>query len=248
MNRLTLGLNRRIVVEWIYLARREARLLASTAVVAGSLLAFIGIADEVVENETHAVDRAILLAFRSSADPTDPLGPWWLEQTAVDLTALGGFPVLTLLTLLSIGYLLITSRKGAALLVALSIAGGALLSSVLKLLFERDRPDIVPHLVDVHTASFPSGHAMLSAVCYLTLGALLMRVHKTRSVRLYLFFAAAGLAFLIGFSRVYLGVHWPTDVLAGWLVGSAWATLCWTVALVLQRRGQIAAPSDEPAR
>jgi undecaprenyl-diphosphatase len=244
MNWITDTLRQPIVSRWAQLARREAKVILATTLVAGFLLAFVGIADEVMENETHGIDRMVLLSLRSATDPSDPIGPTWLERSAVDLTALGGFPVLTLITLLSVGYLLITRRKGAALLVALSIAGGALLSTGLKLVFERDRPDVVPHLVDVQTASFPSGHAMLSAVCYLTLGALLMRVQGGRSARIFVFAAAAGIAFLVGLSRVYLGVHWPTDVLAGWLVGSAWAGLCWTVALVLQRRGEIAGPGD----
>lgn len=225
-------------------AFRERWILIALVLVAGAIYGFMSLADEVGENETGSFDRTILLAFRSATDVADPIGPWWLEQTAVDFTSLGGYPVLTLITLLVIGYLLVIRQPGPAALVAVSIAGGAMLSSLLKGVFERTRPDVVPHLVDVHTASFPSGHAMLSAVCYLTLGALLMRVSPARGARIYVFSASLLMAFLIGLSRIYLGVHWPTDVLAGWLVGSAWALLTWTIAFVLQRRGELSKPED----
>jgi undecaprenyl-diphosphatase len=132
-------------------------------------------------------------------------------------------------------------KRGAALLVLASVGGGALLSTLLKLSFERPRPDLVPHAVAVYTASFPSGHAMLSAVTYLTLGTLLARIQPRRRLRAYIVAVAVLLTLLVGTSRVYLGVHWPTDVLAGWCLGAAWAMLCWAVALWLQRRGRVEA-------
>jgi undecaprenyl-diphosphatase len=148
-------------------------------------------------------------------------------------------------TLAVIGFLLIDGKRHAALLVLVSIGGGTLLSSGLKGLFDRPRPDLVPHGVEVYTMSFPSGHATLSAVTYLTLGALLARVQPRRRVKAYLLSVAVLLAVLIGASRVYLGVHWPTDVLAGWCVGAAWAMLCWTVATWLQRRGEVEGGHEE---
>jgi undecaprenyl-diphosphatase len=114
-----------------------------------------------------------------------------------------------------------------------------LLSTLLKLGFERPRPDLVPHAVVVYTASFPSGHAMLSAVTWLTLGALLMRVEPRRRVKAYVLALAVLTTLLVGASRIYLGVHWPTDVLAGWCIGAAWALMCWLAALWLQRRGRV---------
>lgn len=206
--------------------------------------AFIALAGEVLEGETHAFDSAVLLALRDPQDLANPLGPGWLEEGARDFTGLGGYAILTLLTAAAVSYLLMAGKRGAALLVLVSIVGGALLSSGLKLGFERPRPDLVPHATRVYTASFPSGHAMLSAITYLTLGALLARVEKSRRISAFIMGLAIVVTLLVGASRVYLGVHWPSDVLAGWSVGAAWASLCWFVALQLQRRGQVEKPGE----
>jgi undecaprenyl-diphosphatase len=123
-----------------------------------------------------------------------------------------------------------------------------LLSALLKDAFGRARPDLVPHGVEVHTLSFPSGHAMLAAATYLTLGALLARVQPHPRVKTYVLTVAAVLTVLIGVSRVHLGVHWPSDVLAGWCVGAAWALLCWMAAVWLQRRGQVERGVEEDDR
>lgn len=210
-------------------------LLLILAVVFG-LLAFLKLASEMREGETLAFDRWLLLALRSTADPSVPIGPDWLRRTMVDLTSLGGTPVLTLITVAAAGYLLVARRAATALFLVLAISGGALTGTMLKLLFARARPDLVQHLVEVTNASFPSGHAMNSAVTYLTLGALLARTEKSRAIRTYLIALAVILTLLIGSSRVYLGVHWPSDVAAGWCVGGAWAILCSLSAQTLQRR------------
>ncbi|QIB33054.1 phosphatase PAP2 family protein [Ancylobacter pratisalsi] len=207
--------------------------------VAAGLLIFALIADEVVEGETHAFDEAILLAFRTAGDPADPVGPRWLEMAVRDITSLGSSTVLMLVTLAAIGFLVADRKRATALFVFLAVAGGVLLSFLLKIGFDRPRPDLVAHLVDVHTLSFPSGHAMGSAVTYLTLGVLIVRTDYERRVKAYVLGVAVGLTILIGISRIYLGVHWPTDVLAGWCVGGAWALLCWLIALMLQNRRQI---------
>lgn len=219
--------------------RWEAALLGAVAIVGAGLWAFISLADEVLEGETHAFDNMILLALRNANDLGDPIGPFWLEICARDITSLGGIPVLTLATLISAGLLLVVGKRNWALLLVISVGGGLLLASGLKELFDRPRPDLVPHTVRVYTQSFPSSHAMLSAVTYLTLGALLARAQPQWRVKAYLLGVAILLTLLIGTSRVYLGVHWPTDVLAGWCAGAAWAMLCWAVALALQRRGAV---------
>ncbi|HEY2920116.1 MAG TPA: phosphatase PAP2 family protein [Candidatus Binatia bacterium] len=190
--------------------------MISVLVVAGGVLLFAELM-EMVQGETRAFDRAVLLAFRNPMDLANPIGPRWLEIVFRDMTSLGG----------------------AAVLVLASVMGGVLLSGILKLGVDRPRPDLVPHLVEEYTASFPSGHAMLSAVVYLTLGGLLSRVEGPRRIKIYVLSVSVILTFLIGLSRIYLGVHWPTDVLAGWCAGATWAVLCWRVALALQRRGEI---------
>ena len=163
------------------LAAQELGVLGLVLVAAVIMLAFFHLADEVVEGDTHAFDSAVLLSLRNHADLADPVGPAWLEWAARDITSLGGYPVVILTTLSAIGFLLIIGKRHAALLVLASIGGGMLLSSGLNL-FERPRPDLVPHVVQVYTLSFPSGHAMLSAATYLTLGALLARVQPKRVV------------------------------------------------------------------
>jgi undecaprenyl-diphosphatase len=223
----------------VRLRLNEAAPLLTLAVIGLFGWAFVSLADEVREGDTMSFDRALLLWLRNPDNLADPIGPSWLEETARDFTGLGGHGILGFITLATIAYLLLTRRRGAALLVVGAIGGGMIASALLKMGFERPRPDLVPHGMRVYTASFPSGHAMLSATTYLTLGALLARLHRLRRVKTFFLGLAITLTVLVGFSRVYLGVHWPSDVLAGWCVGSAWAGLCWYIALVLQRHGQV---------
>jgi undecaprenyl-diphosphatase len=220
--------------------RPELPVILAVAATALALWLFLALAGEVREGETRAFDETILLAFRHAGDPADPIGPRWLEEAVRDFSALGSTGVLALLTAMIAGYLLIAGKRGAMLAVLFAVLGGAGVSQLLKLGFERPRPDLVPHATQVFTASFPSGHSMMSAVVYLTLGAMLARVQPdNRAVRIYFFAMATLLTVIVGVSRVYLGVHWPTDVLAGWTVGAAWALLCWLVTLWLQRRGKV---------
>lgn len=215
-----------------------------------SLWAFIELADDAPEGDYAETETRIMRAFREPDDPAKPIGPWWLQEMARDITALGGATVITLMTTFVFGYLLLRRRYGAAVLVLVSIVGGYVLSSWLKDLFERPRPTVVPHLMQVMSHSFPSGHSMVASVAYVTLGALLARTVARRREKIYFIALAFALAFLIGVSRVYLGVHYPTDVLAGWSAGTAWALLCWSTAYWLQRRGSLkraAEPDEEPA-
>lgn len=225
------------------LARLEWQPLAALCLAAAIAWGFVELADEVLEGETREVDFFLLLALRSAADRSDPLGPAWLEELARDLTALGSAGVLTLLTAAAVGYLQLAGKRHAAAAVLAAVVGGVLLSTVLKLGFDRPRPDLVPHAVEVYTASFPSGHSMMAAVTYLTLGALLARVEGDWRRKLYWLGIALLLTVLVGLSRVYLGVHWPSDVLGGWAVGAAWALACWIVVQFLQRSGKVELPS-----
>jgi len=204
----------------------ERALLATLLLAGAALLAFFKLASEVVEGDTMAFDRAILLAFRSAADPAVPIGPRWLAEAMIDLTAFGSLPVLLLVTAAAIGYLLLARQVRTALFVLAATGGGLALGALLKLAYGRPRPALVPHLVDVASASFPSGHATDSAIVYLTLAALIARGAPERALRLYILGVAILLSLLIGVSRVYLGVHWPSDVVAGWTIGAAWALAC----------------------
>ncbi|MBO1073288.1 phosphatase PAP2 family protein [Roseomonas marmotae] len=222
---------------WRHFNWAQFVLLAAVCVCAGGLFAFAQISDQVWEGDTQGFDQAVLLALRNPADLADPIGPQWLEIMFRDFTSLGSHAVLGLIGLLAFGYLMLERKRLSAGLLAFSFAGGMVLNSLLKLGFSRPRPDLVAHLVEVHTASFPSGHAMLSAVCYLTLGTLLAGAAEGRRLKAYILGTAIGLMVLVGVSRVYLGVHWPTDVLAGWCLGAAWAMGCWLAlrALLLRR-------------
>ena len=225
----------------------ELGTLISIIIVAGGVLFFSELV-EMIEGEPQAFDSRVLLALRNPGNLSDPIGPAWVEILFRDITGLGGAAVLTLMTAAVTGFLVVAGKRAAAIFIVASVSGGVLLSTILKFAFVRPRPDIVPHLVPVSTASFPSGHAMLSAVVYLTLGTLLCRVAAPRRVKVYILSVAIFLTFIVGLSRMYLGVHWPTDVLAGWCAGAAWATLCWRIALALQRRGEIESDNAERSR
>jgi undecaprenyl-diphosphatase len=217
----------------------ELEVVATIFIIAASSFVFLKLVSEMREGETHAADEAILLALREPTDPSNPIGPPWVEAMFRDLTSLGSPVVLALITIAVVGYLWLERKRGTALFVVLAVVGGGLLETLLKFSFARPRPELVSHLVDVNSFSFPSGHATMATITYLTLGVLLSRVEERRRMKLYLLAVAIFVALLVGISRVYLGVHWPTDVLAGWCVGAAWALGCWLVATWLQRRGAI---------
>lgn len=219
-----------------WLGLHELPALLAVVVLSGGVWAFLEVADEVVERESRGMDEKMLLALRSTEDPADPLGPPWVEEMARDFTALGGTGVLTLIAIAAVGYLLLADRGRTALLTVTAVGGGLLISTLLKAGFDRPRPDLVPHGSIVYTASFPSGHSMMAAVTYLTLAAILTRVLSTPLLKAWALLVAVFLTLLVGISRVYLGVHWPTDVLGGWAAGAAWAALCWLAARQLQRR------------
>ena len=228
-----------LLTHFVARIRASPGLALMVVLAAAAAYAFVELVDEVMEGESRAFDEMVLRALRSPGDPGEPIGPWWVQVMFVDITSLGGTTVVTLITLAVLGYLMFGGKRAAALLVLISVAGGAGVSSLLKLGFDRPRPDLVAHLVEVQTLSFPSGHAMVSAVTYLTLGALLAQVQGRRRLKAYILGVAVVLTLLIGISRIYLGVHWPTDVVAGWCAGTAWAIGCWVIAAWLQAEGKI---------
>jgi undecaprenyl-diphosphatase len=154
-----------------------------------------------------------------------------------DITALGSTGILTLVVLAVAGFLLLTGKRRSALTMLVSVVSGVVISQTTKMAYARPRPELVPHGAEVYSASFPSGHSMMAAVVYLTLGALLARTQADPRVKAFILGISVLLTLMVGASRVYLGVHWPTDVLAGWVLGGVWALACWSVMLWLQRRG-----------
>lgn len=228
-----------------FAALYEFRILLVLGGVLLGIWGFVELAEMVTAGETRTVDTALLLALRNPLDPSQALGPVWMGEIMRDITALGGTAVLALLSLSVIGYLALLRRYGLVLLILVSVGGAMLLNFLLKMGFDRPRPDLVPHLTQAYQTSFPSGHSMSSAATYLTLGAMLARVQPQLRLKIYFLALAIALMLLVGFSRVYLGVHWPSDVLGGWAAGSIWALLCWLAAwwLTLKRRS---APEATP--
>ena len=218
---------------WLGFGRLERHELSWLIVGLGAcvlLFGFITLAGEVTDGDTQAFDTRILQALRDPADPARPIGPAWLEGSMIDLTAIGGPTVLGLTVVIVAGFLVLQTRYRTALVVAITSFSAELLSNVMKRAFNRPRPSVVPHLREVFSSSFPSGHAMESAIVFLTLGAILMRAAESRITKIYIFATAVLLTALVGISRVYLGVHYPTDVIGGWIIGFMWASICWLVA------------------
>ena len=216
--------------------RTEFSVLLAGIIVAVGLWSFQELAEVARDSTAHNFDTGILLAMREPGRPDDPIGPAWLEGAVRDITSLGSMSVLVLVTLGAVIYLLMIRQRFEAFLVLFTVVGGQILSSLLKLGIDRPRPELVSHLADVHTLSFPSGHAMLSAVVYMTLGSLLAGHATSRALKIYVLGVAVLLTFLVGASRAYLGVHWPSDILAGWSIGFAWAMACWLAARWLAGR------------
>lgn len=232
------------------LSPQERRLRRSAIVLAvfsaALALGFLSLSRAVVAGRTEDIDHRLLLAMREADDPSDPVGPRWFEEACRDMTALGGVTVLSLITVTVTAFFWMAGMRRAAVYVALAVLGAAVVNTALKAAFDRPRPDLVPHGSVVYHASFPSGHSMLAATVYLTLGMVASRFVPRRRLKVLLI----GMAFLVtgfvGASRVYLGVHWPTDVVAGWVVGVAWALLCWCVAAWLQDRGLVEQDFEHP--
>jgi undecaprenyl-diphosphatase len=215
--------------------RDRAALLLSGAAAAG----FCGLALLVASGAAQALEETVLRAMRTPADVAIMRGPSWTGEAARDFTSLGSASVLVLLVVAVVGYLAMKGDRGAATVVACSALGGLVVDLLLKHSVDRPRPLVVAHLDQVATTSFPSGHSMLSAIVYLTLGALLARLTERRRLKVFFSVTACVLTGVVGLSRVALGVHYPSDVLAGWMAGVSWASLSWFVAHRLQKKGEV---------
>lgn len=212
--------------------------LAGVCVFCLGIWIFEEMSDYAVPGNTLELDAKILRVMRDPNDPSRGMGPAWLPPVAIFITNLGSTTMLTALPVLATAYLFWRRQRRAAAYVACASLGGLVLILLLKHLFGRPRPDVVPHLVQVTSTSFPSGHSMMSAVIYLSLAVLLFEAAGRRRMKAFLIPLALALSGLIGLSRVYLGVHYPTDVVGGWAAGTAWALLCWGTAHFMRERGQ----------
>lgn len=211
------------------LKRFEAKTLAVWIAVFGAPWLFFTVAEEVGEGETEALDRALILAFRNPADLADPIGPRWFEEAMRDVTALGGFTVLTITTIVAGLLLLFHDRRRQALIFVATVLLAQVSSEVLKAFYDRDRPSLVTHGSHVYSQSFPSGHSTLAAATFFTLAAILASLEARRRTKAVILTLAILFVVGVGISRVYLGVHWPSDVLGGWALGASWAFLAWVV-------------------
>lgn len=231
----------------VRIARTEIAAVAALLVVAVGIMTFVEVADDMAEADGQAFDQAVLHWLQPV--PGHPRGPWWLHEAAADLTSLGGISVLTLFAVVALTFLLIQRKRLSALLLVVGLAGGVALSEGLKALFERARPPIEYQAVETLNASFPSGHALLSTVFYLTLGVMLTRAFPKKRLKAFVLGVGVFIALLIGLTRVYLGAHWASDVVAGWCAGAAWAMTLWLVAYAVERRQQAAhaALQDRPS-
>lgn len=204
------------------------------------------IIDGVTDGDTLEWDQAFLLALREPGQPTNPVGPVWLEEVARDITALGGVAVLTLLTTLVTVQFFLRGKPRSGAFVALATISGTLLSNALKIVFDRPRPELTA-IMEYGRGSFPSGHSTMSAVVYLTLGVMLAVASRQLRLKVFYIATAVALIVLVGLSRLYLGVHYPTDVAAGWAIGASWAILWALLASWLKDRHTIERPGETTA-
>lgn len=240
---------RALMLRLMNAARTEVGALAALLVVALGVLTFAETAEDMSEIDGQAFDWRVLRLLRPYADdPGRPWGPWWLKEAAQDLTSLGGISVLGLFAVIAIVFLILQRKRLSALLLVVGLAGGVALSEGLKAVFERERPPAVYQAVETINASFPSGHALLSAVFYLTLGVMLTRAFSQRRLKAYALGVAVVLTLVVGLTRIYLGAHWASDVFAGWSVGAAWAMILWLASwFIARRQARVHAPLQDEA-
>lgn len=190
-------------------------------------IGFAMLAEEVHKGDTQQADVAVLQTIHANANPS-------LDAFFSVYTEIGGVVIVATITMLIVGYLWFTTRRYKALLLFFAVGGAALANYVLKFIFERARPDLWTHLVEETSFSFPSGHAMGSSAFAFGIVAILWNT-KWRPIAIVL---ASVYIVSIGFSRLYLGVHYPTDILAGWLLGLVWvAFIASLVYLRMHRKG-----------
>lgn len=228
------------------LRRTEPRLLLTILGALGALWGFLALTDEVREGDTSRFDSHMLLAFRTPSDLGVPIGPKWLQEAARDITALGGITTLMIVVVMAVAFLVLLRRRTQAVIFAVTVLAAELMAELLKLAIGRPRPDLVPQHDLVYSASFPSGHATMAPVVYLTLAALVAAGHPRPAIKVLLLSGALMLVVAVGISRIYLGVHWPSDVLAGWTLGAAVALVASFALFRTAPRGPAAEVKPDP--
>lgn len=229
------------------LITRESVLLAALLVIAAACWGFLTLQAEVRAGNNWSFDERVLLFFREAGDPAQLRGPDRLGMVARDITALGGVAVLSLLTVGVAGFFVLRRQWAPLALMLITVVGGVVIVDGLKHAYGRERPAVATHLMQETSYSFPSGHSTMATVVYLSLAVMLAEFQEKRRLRIYIIGYAAVLAFLIGVSRVVLGVHYPSDVAAGWTLGLLWGTCTWIVARLLRRRSPALAKASATA-
>jgi len=206
----------------------DARLISSSGVLATFSLCvflFVSLASIVTLRPAllEPLDDAVFHWLRGNVSTAPP----WFPEAVRDVSSLGSLSILIGSSTIAAAYLLLTGQPRAAIYVAVAAAGGIALGMGLKTPFDRPRPDLLMQETRVFTQSFPSAHGAVSAAVLLALGGLIAGDRNTRGERIFIIGMTVAVIILIGLSRIYLGVHWPSDVLAGWALGTAWACACW---------------------
>ncbi len=218
------------------LKKGDIKIILVILFVAFALYLFIEFSSEMAEGELTAIDNIILQALRNPQNPKELIGPPGLLAFMQSVSYLGGIYVLSAVSTIAAMFFMLKKRTRTCLLFILSVTSGSALMVLLKYVFDRPRPDIVPHLGEFSLGSYPSGHSMVSAIVYLTIGALLARSTKSLKMRAIYLSIAGVFVFLIGISRAFLGVHYPSDILAGWCAGVIWSALSYLLAKFLLRK------------
>lgn len=218
-----------------YLTRHGWLPLAAMLLALAGFWGFIELADDVQEGETTAFDRWV---FDHIAGRYETIGRF-AQEGGRDLTALGGTTVITLMVSGVAIFLMLRRQWKSTAFVLAAVLGGLLLSLILKEFYDRSRPDIYAHHSWTSTSSFPSGHSANAAVTYLTMAILLSKLVESTKMKAYILTGGLLIPVLVGLSRIFVGVHWPTDVLAGWLIGLAWGLFVYSAATYLQEHGAI---------
>jgi undecaprenyl-diphosphatase len=221
---------------WARLRALEARTLIAVLLIAVGLLAFLLLGDAVRAGRTLDVDRRIILALRDPIDPGQPRGSFWTKDILHDLTALGGVAVLTLTVVVAVIFLWVNGRRRHAAVLLGTVLAATLVGQLIKSAYNRPRPDLVAYGDDFSQSSFPSGHSEIATVVWMTLALIIASLERTRIGKATAFVVCGFISLTAGATRVYFGVHWPSDVLGGWIIGSGWALIAW-LALGGRKRG-----------